>query len=154
MSYAAHADDERPRSPGCAYPNRHGPYFWHPGLIAVMVLGFIFWWPLGLATLFLILWSKGMICSSHSGAHWQHKMERMRGKMERFGSGWGGSPSSGNHAFDEYRTETLRRLEEEQREFKEFLDRLRHAKDKAEFDQFMSERGRRRPESGEQPQTA
>ena len=53
--------------------------------------------------------------------------------------------SSGNRAFDEYRAETLRRLEEEQREFKEFLDRLRHAKDKAEFDQFMAERGRRPP---------
>ena len=142
MSYAAHADDERPRSPGCAYPNRHGPYFWHPGLIAVMVLGFIFWWPLGLATLFLILWSKGMICSSHSGAHWQHKMDRLRSKMERFGSG--GPPSSGNHAFDEYRAETLRRLEEEQREFREFLDRLRCARDKTEFDQFMADR-RARP---------
>ena len=47
---------------------------------------------------------------------------------------------SGNHAFDEYRTETLRRLEDEQREFLDFLDRLRHAKDKAEFDQFMAER--------------
>ncbi len=53
------------------------------------------------------------------------------------------SSSSGNRAFDEYRTETLRRLEEEQREFKAFLDRLRHAKDKAEFDEFMAERSRR-----------
>jgi len=53
------------------------------------------------------------------------------------------SAPSGNRAFDEYRAETLRRLENEQREFKEFLDRLRHAKDKAEFDQFMAERGRR-----------
>ena len=53
--------------------------------------------------------------------------------------------SSGNRAFDEYRDETLRRLEEEQREFKEFLDRLRHAKDKAEFDQFMAEMRSRRP---------
>ena len=150
MSYAAHADDERPRGPGCGYPNRHGPYFWHPGLIALMVLGFIFWWPLGLATLFLILWSKGMICSSHSGAHWQHKMERMRSKMERFGSGWGGPSSSGNHAFDEYRAETLRRLEEEQREFREFLDRLRFARDKTEFDQFMADR-RSRPASPPPP---
>ena len=56
--------------------------------------------------------------------------------------------SSGNHAFDEYRDETLRRLEEEEREFKEFLDRLRQAKDKAEFDQFMAEmRGRRPPKT-------
>jgi Protein of unknown function (DUF2852) len=61
--------------------------------------------------------------------------------------------SSGNRAFDEYRDETLRRLEEEQREFKAFLDRLRHAKDKAEFDQFMAEH--RRPQSGpaDQPQS-
>ena len=69
-------------------------------------------------------------------------------------SGWwaGRSPSSGNWAFDEYRAETLRRLEEEQREFKEFLDRLRHAKDKAEFDQFMAERGRRSQSPPPQPE--
>jgi len=57
---------------------------------------------------------------------------------------------SGNRAFDEYRAETLRRLEEEQREFQEFLDRLRMAKDKAEFDQFFEQR-RHRPEEGPEP---
>ena len=46
--------------------------------------------------------------------------------------------------FDEYRTETLKRMEDEQREFRDFLARLRQAKDKAEFDQFMAER-RNRP---------
>ena len=51
----------------------------------------------------------------------------------------------GNHAFDEYRAETLRRLEEEQKEFASFLERLRFAKDKAEFDQFMAERRSRPP---------
>ena len=57
------------------------------------------------------------------------------------GTWWQPSPrQSGNRAFDEYRQETLRRLEEEQREFQEFLVRLRTAKDKAEFDQFMAER--------------
>ena len=56
-----------------------------------------------------------------------------------------GAPGSGNRAFDEYRAETLRRLEQEQQEFIEFLDRLRFAKDKAEFDQFLAER-RQRPE--------
>ncbi len=59
----------------------------------------------------------------------------------RFGRGFA---PSGNRAFDEYREETLRRLEDEQKEFKGFLDRLRQAKDKAEFDQFMAER-RNRP---------
>ncbi len=86
-----------------------------------------------------------------SVARWQEKMElmqskidRMRDRMESSGGGWwGGPPSSGNRAFDEYRAETLRRLEEEQREFKEFLQRLRQAKDKAEFDMFMAERRNR-----------
>jgi hypothetical protein len=72
----------------------------------------------------------------------QDKMDRMRTKMERFSQG--GWASSGNRAFDEYRSHTLRRLEEEQREFREFLQRLRQAKDKSEFDQFMAER-RNRP---------
>ena len=48
--------------------------------------------------------------------------------------------SSGNSAFDAYREETMRRLEEEQTAFNAFLTRLRDAKDKAEFDQFMNER--------------
>ncbi len=63
---------------------------------------------------------------------------------QRWRRSGGTPPSSGNRAFDEYRTETLQRLEEEQKEFGEFLDRLRFAKDKAEFDQFMTER-RSRP---------
>jgi hypothetical protein len=85
----------------------------------------------------------------------QYKMERMRGRMERGGFGFGGfgPPSSGNRAFDEYRVETLKRLEEEQTEFKDFLDRLRHAKDKEEFDQFMAQhRPRPTPPSDGQPQ--
>lgn len=57
---------------------------------------------------------------------------------------WGQS-SSGNVAFDEYREETLRKLDEEQREFRDFLDRLRAAKDRSEFDQFMNERRNRPP---------
>jgi hypothetical protein len=76
----------------------------------------------------------------------QRKMDWMRARMSgEPGPSWcGGSRSSGNRAFDEYRMETLRRLEDEQREFRDFLDRLRAAKDKAEFDQFMAER-RNRP---------
>lgn len=58
--------------------------------------------------------------------------------------------SSGNAAFDEYREETLRRLEDEQNQFEDYLDRLRQAKDKAEFDQFMEDR-RSRPESPDPP---
>ncbi len=79
---------------------------------------------------------------------WSACSARWTGCVRRWAApgSWNSAPTSGNHAFDEYRSETLRRLEEEQREFREFLDRLRFAKDKTEFDQFMAER-RNRPES-------
>jgi len=124
-----------------------------PAWIALMILGFCLWWPLGLATLAFIIGSGRMSCWNHHG--WQRKMERMQEKMDRMrgrSEWWGSPPSSGNRAFDEYRAETLRRLEEEQREFRDFLDRLRHAKDKAEFDQFMAERRNRPPETGRPPE--
>lgn len=126
-----------------------------PAWIAVMVLGFVIWWPLGLATLAFILWSGRMGCHARGSARWEHKMQRMHEKMERMKGRmesspfWGHSPSSGNAAFDEYKQETLRRLEEEQNEFRSFLDRLRMSKDRAEFDQFMAER--RRNENGGTP---
>jgi len=50
----------------------------------------------------------------------------------------------GPSAFEEYRAETLRRLDQEQQEFHDFVGRLRDAKDKAEFDRFVAER-RARP---------
>jgi hypothetical protein len=124
-----------------------------PAWIALMILGFWFWWPLGLATLAFIIGSGRMSCY-HGMDHWQRKMarlqekmDRMRGKTSAGGDWWAYPRSSGNRAFDEYRAETLRRLEDEQREFRDFLDRLRQAKDKAEFDQFMAERRNRPPEA-------
>lgn len=66
----------------------------------------------------------------------------LAGEARKFGGGFGPFRSTGNRAFDDYREETLRRLEEEANEFQSFLQRLRHAKDKAEFDQFMAERAR------------
>jgi hypothetical protein len=140
--------------------------FGKPAWIALVVLGFMAWWPLGLAVLAFTIGSGRMGCGWHGGHgrwedRWQHKMERMQAKMDwmrsRMGGGsapggnpWRG-PSSGNHAFDEYRSATLKRLEDEQREFREFLDRLRFAKDKTEFDAFMAER-RNRPEPEAPPQ--
>ena len=82
----------------------------------------------------------------HHGRHarWNHEM---RETAERWVGCGGRGRSSGNRAFDQYREETLRRLEEEQREFRDFLDRLRFAKDKAEFDEFLAERRNRPPET-------
>ena len=119
-----------------------------PAWIALTVVSFLIWWPLGLITL-------GFLIGSGRIAHWMGcGAHRWQSRHQGNPSGWWTrrSPSSGNWAFDEYRAETLRRLEEEQREFKEFLNRLRHAKDKAEFDQFMAERGRSPPTPPPQPE--
>ena len=123
-----------------------------PAWISLMVLSFFAFWPLGLAVLAYLIWSGRMSCwKHHAAARWHHGMGRM------CNSDWWGeragryAQSSGNRAFDEYRSETLRRLEEEQREFVEFLERLRHAKDKSEFDQFMAERGRRSEGPADEP---
>ena len=104
--------------------------------IAAMVLGFIFFWPVGLALLAYMIWSKRMFNSSCS------RSRRMSPKFTAM-------RSSGNTAFDAYKNETLRRLEEEQENFEAFLKRLRDAKDKAEFDQFMDERAKAAKESRE-----
>jgi hypothetical protein len=77
--------------------------------------------------------------SSWKQGDMSHWCGGMQAKSNR-GTWWQPSRSSGNRAFDDYRAETLRRLEEEQREFQEFLTRLRMARDKQEFDQFMAER--------------
>jgi hypothetical protein len=145
-----------------------------PAWIALMIVGLVVCWPLGLLLVGYLIGSGRMACWNQSHNHnaqwgdrWQRKMdrmqrgfdrmqqgmERMQAAAERFRGAWqakgyqapgyqASSPQgpSGNRAFDEYRADTLRRLEDEQREFLEFLDRLRHAKDKAEFDQFMAER--------------
>ena len=142
--------------------------------VILTVLGFMWWWPIGLLLLALFV-ARGrfgcwrhltyageapMFDGNHGGDRWeragdrwerkvarlQEKMERVRERADRFRSrgDWFVPSTSGNRAFDEYRSETLKRLEEEQREFKDFLARLRFAKDRAEFDQFMADR-RSRP---------
>ncbi|MFT4962703.1 MAG: hypothetical protein ACI92Z_003803 [Paracoccaceae bacterium] len=96
--------------------------------IAAMVLGFVFFWPVGLAFLFYMIWSKRMFNKSCNRRTSRHNFPRTSG--------------TGNSAFDAYKTDTLRRLEEEQTNFEDFLRRLRESKDKAEFDQFMDDRAK------------
>ncbi|MGO9170903.1 MAG: DUF2852 domain-containing protein [Rhodomicrobium sp.] len=115
-----------------------------PAWIALMVVSFIIWWPIGLAALAFLLWSGRMGCGYHGNMSWHERRERWREMRDEWRAmrcgGYGATRSSGNTAFDDYRTETLKRLEDEQKQFSGFLDRLRRAKDKAEFDQFMAER--------------
>jgi hypothetical protein len=114
-----------------------------PAWIGLTILAFWFWWPLGLAALAFLVGSGRMGCWRHGGPGRWYRPERTRTSGGCWGRTWASAPG-GNSAFDDYRAETLRRLEEEQREFVAYLERLRRARDKAEFDQFMAERGRPR----------
>jgi hypothetical protein len=107
-----------------AWLDRKGKGAW----IVVMIVAFIVAWPLGLALLAYMIWSKKMICSSARRRYGHRSV--------------GLDHATGNTAFDAYRTETLARLEREQADFEAFMQRLRDARDKAEFDQFMDERAR------------
>ena len=49
---------------------------------------------------------------------------------------------TGNAAFDAYKAETIKRLQDDQQAFEAFLQRLRQAKDKSEFDAFMDDRAK------------
>jgi hypothetical protein len=121
-----------------------------PAWIALTVLAFVAFWPLGIAVLVFLMWSGRMgMWSRGCGGRWGGWQDRMQRAPGRWHHERG---SSGNRAFDDYREETLKRLEDEQREFRDFLDRLRHAKDKAEFDEFMSDRRRPRPPEGDDRQ--
>jgi hypothetical protein len=91
--------------------------------IAAMILGFIFVWPIGLAILFFMLWSNRM-SRSFFGCQKSRRNHN----------------STGNTAFDAYKQDTIERLNEEQSAFNGFVQRLRDAKDKTEFDQFMDDR--------------
>ena len=101
------------------------------GWIIATVLAFILFWPLGLALLAYMIWSKKMSYLSRGFSC--SRSNRRQPTVTR---------TTGNAAFDAYKNETLRRLEEEQENFEAFLQRLRDARDKAEFDQFMDERAK------------
>ena len=126
--------------------------------IALVVLGFIVFWPVGLALLIYLKWSGRMSCWKHGHygrwygpeGHDGHHAMREEWRAWKRNARWGRRQGSGNVAFDEYREETLRKLDEEQRAFHDYLDKLRSAKDRAEFDQFMNER-RNQPPQNEPP---
>lgn len=101
---------------------------WTPIGIAATILGFAVWWPLGLASVGYILWGGSFDDLFNDGLN----------KVKDLGRG--PQASSGNAAFDEYRRETLHRLEEEQAQFDEFVTNLRQARDREEFERFMADR--------------
>jgi len=130
-----------------------------------MVLGFMVYWPIGLAVLGWKFWQKksrypGDIISFgrekwEKWGNWGHGSGRWGFAANSWvGSGFMGS--TGNRAFDEWRKTELARLEEErqklvaaEREFAEFMENLRHARDREEFERFMDAHRNRQAPSGQ-----
>jgi hypothetical protein len=126
---------------------------WTPATIALMVVGFMVFWPLGFAMLAYIIWgdrlegfkrdvnraTDGIFAGCRRGADKAHV--------------WGnGNARTGNVAFDDWREKELERLAEERRkldeslaEFDEYMRELRRAKDQEDFDRFMANRSRSTP---------
>jgi len=119
---------------------RHGNRGRWSGLnIVLMVLGFVVFWPLGLAMLAWIIWGDEIAA----------RAERAKAQFSEHAEQWGADgfrDRTGNAAFDDYRVQELRRIEEERRklaamrtEFESFLAELRRVKDQEEFEGFMRE---------------
>jgi hypothetical protein len=164
MSMNWDAASEERRGGGCG--GRRGR--WKFAEIAAMVLGFIVFWPIGAAILAFKIWQQrtgypGDLASFCTEAwdtvrsgDWSRGPFARGGQAfrgwRRGGGGWGpGGPRrarrTGNSAFDDWRDAELSRLEEErrkleaaEREFAEYIDNLRRARDREEFDRFMNER--------------
>ena len=120
---------------------------WSPWELGAMIAGLVIFWPLGLVAIFA-KWKFGQMWkgSATGAAPWAGITMPEWGSWNRQWTG-AGLAGSGNAAFDEYRQAQLerleqerRRLEDEQREFRAFVERLRRAKDQDEFDRFMAER--------------
>lgn len=125
---------------------------WTPLTIGLMVLGFMIWWPLGLAMIAYIVW----------GDRFQGEIDTAKRSFKTMTreAGWNASGPftrasqrrpTHNSAFNDYRAKEIERLEKERerldsevREFEDYLTNLRHARDKEEFDRFMHERNEKR----------
>jgi hypothetical protein len=154
---------ERPFDPGFNRSNARAARVcggsWKPLEIGAVILGFALYWPLGLAVIGWKFWQKKSGYQGDLFAFTREKWDAASNWSWGSGSASGfaarswrsaGFGSSGNRAFDDWRTAELARLEEErrklvaaEREFAEFLENLRRARDREEFDRFMQERRNR-----------
>lgn len=140
---------------------------WRPLELAAMVGGFIFFWPIGLAILALKVWQRRSGDQGDLAGFAMGRFDEVkRDAADLFRSarpadgGWNRPSSSGNRAFDDWRAAELARIEEERRkldeavrEFNDYRDHLRKARDREEFDRFVRERdmAKARGESGWKP---
>lgn len=119
---------------------------WTPATIAMMVIGFMLYWPLGLAMIAYILWGERL---EGFRKDVNRSTDRIFGGLSRsrgmpFAAAAG---RTGNVAFDDWREKELTRLDAERRklheasaEFEAYARELRRAKDSEEFERFMARR--------------
>lgn len=125
---------------------------WSFVTIALMVGGFILFWPLGLAMLAYILWGENFGGSAEKAQSWvKNQKKRAKGCRSHYRGRHHHRHSSGNAAFDDYREEQMKRLDEERQrldaeigEFQEYMYNLDKARDRKEFDRFMRDRSEAR----------
>ncbi|MBW8302045.1 MAG: DUF2852 domain-containing protein [Hydrogenophaga sp.] len=120
---------------------------WTPATVALMVLGFMVFWPLGLAMLAYIVFGDRFRSFKQSA---NQTADGLFSKC-RSGGFRGAHFTTGNVAFDDWRKAELDRLEEERRkldemraDFDRYARELRRAKDQEEFDRFMRDRAAER----------
>lgn len=124
---------------------------WTPATIALMVLGFVIFWPLGLAMLAYILFGERLRDFKRNA---NERADGVFASFRRSGRRCSPSFSTGNVAFDDWRKAEMDRIEEQRRkldemrdEFDSYLRELRRAKDQEEFDRFMRERSNKGPDN-------
>jgi hypothetical protein len=110
--------------------------------ITGIVLGFVFAWPLAVA--YLVWKFAGYPVPEAVRAYVESRWDSVFGPSSPWTPGF---RSTGNSAFEEYRRRELQRLEEERRRLDEesrafalFVEELKRAKDRDEFDAFMAKR--------------
>lgn len=158
----------------------HAPR-WTPIELVAMVLGFVVFWPIGLAILGWKFWQRRSGYQGDLRSFADERIDQMKSMFPACGARrgpmqagdwtqkrWGFSPApfargesaTGNRAFDDWKSAEMARLEEErrklheaEREFADYLAHLRQARDKDEFDRFVRERdaAKARGEAGWRP---
>ena len=124
---------------------------WTPVTIAMMIVGFMIAWPLGLAVIAYIIWGDRLEAfKSDVNVATDKASGFFNNARGGFGMGAGSfAGQTGNVAFDEWRDAELKRIEAERaklaearHEFDGYLRELRRAKDEEEFRLFMAERNK------------
>ncbi|MEE9314539.1 MAG: DUF2852 domain-containing protein [Rhizobiaceae bacterium] len=117
---------------------------WTPVTIAMMIFGFMIFWPLGLAMIAYITWGDRLDQFKADVNKATDKASDMFSKGPSFKSA-----PTGNVAFDDWRETELKRLHEERMkldnmraEFDGYARELRRAKDQDEFDTFIASRAK------------